>query len=213
MKTGLFLTLLIGILGIVQLQGCKTSPATPSMTDIPDSSLVKLGTEITDEAFKVLSGHLGQAMGEGGVPNALSYCNEKAIPLTDSLSTKHQVTLRRTALRTRNENNNPSAQEENILKDFEKRASSDGMEKFAPEIRREESGEVNFYRPIFALGKCMACHGTPGLELDTTHIAQIRSLYPQDRATNFEPGDLRGMWVVEFADPEAVAKMLADSLR
>lgn len=213
MRIRTMLAVLLGSINLILFQGCDNSSSSPFMSEIADSSFVALGMEITDDAFKVLSGHLGRAMGEGGVPNALEYCNENAIPLTDSLSELHGVILSRTALRTRNDQNKPSDQEKGILKGYEKMAESDGMGKFTPEIRRDGVEKVSFYRPIYALGKCMACHGTPGVELAQEHLEQIRTLYPSDQATNFKPGDLRGMWVVEFSDPGAVIRMLEDTLR
>ena len=192
--------------------GCEDGNGKADFTSISDSTFVSLGTAVTDEAFNSLSGHLGRSMQEGGVPFALTYCKEKAIPLTDSLSEHFGDQIRRASTKNRNPSNAATAAEQEILTLFDGRKDSPGMEKFAPEVRRAEAGPVSFYRPIFALGKCMACHGRPGIELDSVNLAGIRELYPEDKAIGFQPGDLRGMWVVEFSDAariDSLQKMLA----
>ena len=41
---------------------------------------------------------------------------------------------------------------------------------------------------------CLTCHGAPEPALN----AEILRLYPQDRATGFAPGDLRGAFTVSM---------------
>jgi hypothetical protein len=42
---------------------------------------------------------------------------------------------------------------------------------------------------------CLTCHGS---NLDADIAASIAERYPEDRATGFEAGDLRGVFWVEF---------------
>ncbi|HCF96715.1 MAG TPA: hypothetical protein DEW46_16805, partial [Verrucomicrobia bacterium] len=43
---------------------------------------------------------------------------------------------------------------------------------------------------------CVACHG-PEEQIQPDVLAAIRAHYPNDRATGFQPGDLRGAISVE----------------
>jgi hypothetical protein len=52
---------------------------------------------------------------------------------------------------------------------------------------------VGYVEPITIQPPCLACHGT---QLDAAVRQKLAELYPEDRATGFAPGELRGMfWV------------------
>ena len=46
---------------------------------------------------------------------------------------------------------------------------------------------------------CSACHGKKGVDILPEVVSAIDSLYPNDKATGFTAGDLRGMWKISFA--------------
>ena len=61
------------------------------------------------------------------------------------------------------------------------------------------AGATVFYAPIVLSNPlCLQCHGTPGREIVTATAEAIGQRYPKDRATGFRPGDIRGLWKVEF---------------
>jgi hypothetical protein len=45
---------------------------------------------------------------------------------------------------------------------------------------------------------CLQCHGAPDAEIAPATLAAIRKLYPDDKATGYRSGDLRGLWSVTF---------------
>ena len=45
---------------------------------------------------------------------------------------------------------------------------------------------------------CLQCHGTPNQDIAPETLAAIQKLYPDDKATGFKLGDLRGLWRVTF---------------
>ena len=63
---------------------------------------------------------------------------------------------------------------------------------------RLASGEIGYVEPIRMKGICMRCHGDriePGVK------ERLRALYPEDQATGFKRGELRGIfWVKLSAD-------------
>lgn len=60
-------------------------------------------------------------------------------------------------------------------------------------------GSTSFIAPI-VLGNplCLQCHGTPGEDIDPETLASIQKFYPNDKATGFKLGDLRGLWRITF---------------
>ena len=61
----------------------------------------------------------------------------------------------------------------------------------------EQEGQPGFryYRRIIVEGSCLACHGAR-----ESRPQFVKDGYPDDRAYNFEAGDLRGVYSVFIAD-------------
>ncbi len=154
------------------------------------------GREVAQTTFATLSNNLQKAMQEGGVTNAVKYCNLSASPLVDSLENKYQASIRRTSLKTRNPNNQPSQIELNQLQAFQKKM--DSGEKLKPVVQKIKGDQVAFYAPIHVMPLCQKCHGTIGETLLEEDYKVIQQLYPKDKAVGYVSGDLRGMWSITF---------------
>ena len=137
-------------------------------------------------------------MQEGGVPNAVKYCNIAASPLVDSLEQIHNVKIKRTSLKVRSNNNQPTAQEKQQLQKYQE--AFDNGQALKP-IVNEIASQATFYAPIHVMPLCQKCHGTVGEELLKDNYELIQSLYPSDSAINYKSGDLRGMWSITFVKP------------
>lgn len=57
----------------------------------------------------------------------------------------------------------------------------------------EQDGErtLRYLRPIRAAGICLNCHGDPG-EFEPEVFSLLRERYPEDAATGYSAGQLRG---------------------
>lgn len=153
------------------------------------------GKKIAQASFKTLSNQLQAAMAEGGITNAVKYCNVEAYPLTDSLKTEFDVlALKRATNQPRNEKNLASIREKNQL-DLWKDHKSQGK-KLQPVVVSLDNEQVAFYAPITMKGQCLTCHGE--VEAMGGDYAEIKKLYPNDQATGYSLGDLRGMWSITF---------------
>jgi hypothetical protein len=62
----------------------------------------------------------------------------------------------------------------------------------------EQSAGVNYYRRIDVQPSCMACHGTKA-----SRPAFVKDNYADDKAFDFKPGDLRGMYAVHLPELSA----------
>ena len=88
---------------------------------------LKKGKLITETSFMALSSTLKRSIEENGIEGALATCNVQALPLTDSLASVFNASIKRTAIRTRNPKNKPTEEEKHMLKLYQ-RASEAGEE-------------------------------------------------------------------------------------
>lgn len=137
---------------------------------------------------------LGAALEKGGPVEAMRVCSESAQRVTEELSQREGIVVRRTALRLRNRANRPDEFERAWLT----RAEVAVAEGRAPEPvyevvdRAGDGKELRHLRPIlFPGGICSQCHGSAA-EIGPEVKALLRQRYPDDRATGFAPGQLRG---------------------
>jgi hypothetical protein len=135
-------------------------------------------------------------MKSGGVLEAVPFCNTMAQPLTEEIEKKYNATIKRTSLSIRNEKNIPSEGEIIILNQYKN--SFGKSETIEPIVTLDNSGTTHFYAPIILQKKCLSCHGTVGKEVTKQTDSIIKSYYPNDKATGFKEGDLRGIWSVTF---------------
>jgi Protein of unknown function (DUF3365) len=163
------------------------------------------GPKIIAEAFARLSGALGEAISKNGPAGALSVCSEKAPQIAKEVATAHGVTLRRATHKPRNPKNAADEAEKAALELFT--AASAQKDTPKPQVITNADGSRSFFAPI-VLGNplCLQCHGTPEKDIAPATLAAIQKLYPEDKATGFKLGDLRGLWRVDFRPPNPAPK-------
>ena len=133
-----------------------------------------------------LMGALMSALGGGGPAAAIGVCQSEAPALASKVGTEHGVRLGRTSFRQRNGDNSPPEW-----------ARAAVMSETAEELTfRAEDGTLGLLRPILTMGTCLLCHG-PEEAIAADVRAALAERYPDDRATGFESGDVRGYFWVE----------------
>jgi hypothetical protein len=157
----------------------------------PDPALKIRGGEITAAAGKTLVSTVQQQMAEGGVQQAINFCQLNALPITDSLSQIQGVSIKRTALKLRSYKNAPDSLERAVLNNYVT------SKNFEPQLMASKTGAV-YFEPIMLKGFCQTCHGTPGESMTLETDSIIKSIYHADAATGFAEGDFRGMWAIYF---------------
>ncbi len=190
---------IIGMLllaGVFALSQCKNAAGQKTLTEAEKTQYTDRGKTIAAATFSTLSARLTKALEEGGVSNAVQYCNLAAMPLVDSLSTVHNATIRRTSLKVRNPQNQPTEWEKKTLLDFETKDKAG--EELKPIVQMLDDQTVAFAAPIRIMPLCVQCHGKEGETMSAENTTFIKGLYPGDQATGYAEGDLRGMWSVVF---------------
>ena len=186
------ISVFIGIGLLTALLACQDQSGSSEEQNLTEEELMETGASITKSVGMTLIKTVQQKMSEGGVESALQFCNANALNITDSLSKEHGVRVKRTALKTRNPDNNPT--------ELEKEALSKMALQQPPQasVQMTEDGNTVYFQPIVLKGFCQTCHGIPGQTMTVQTDSLIKAHYPSDRATGFSEGDLRGMWAVYF---------------
>lgn len=163
--------------------------------------IAPLGKKIAASLFTTLKGELKAAMENGGVENAITVCNLKALELTDSvaLSTSFHVSIKRTSNKLRNPKNAPDEVEQLALDLYNEFVESreELPEFYIQKISRNRNVEYNFYKPMKMESLCLLCHGDQGT-LAPSATKLLGNFYPEDKATGYKEGDFRGLIRIKF---------------
>ncbi|MCF8238941.1 MAG: DUF3365 domain-containing protein [Saprospiraceae bacterium] len=190
----------ISILALLSLFGLLLA-CTPSSNPQPVESFDPLpwlekGSMVQASSFAVLSTKLKGVMEKQGIGEAIQYCSLSAQSLTDTLSRMYGCTIRRATLQTRNPVNQANDYEAAILADWA--ADLKAGKELTAVVQELTPDTVMYYAPIRMQPLCLNCHGTVGTEITAANYGLIQQRYPEDQATGYAVGDLRGMWSIQF---------------
>ncbi|MFM2243068.1 MAG: hypothetical protein RLZ97_1923 [Verrucomicrobiota bacterium] len=150
-------------------------------------------------AFETLSGELSKAMTAGGPVAAIAVCSEMALPLTVEVGGEHGVVLTRLSDRPRRPGQDASGADAAALTAF--REAIKAGEAPSPQHEEMPDGSTVVRLPIvISQPVCLQCHG--GDEVAAETRAKLQDLYPDDQATGYKLGELRGLWRVEVPAAE-----------
>lgn len=167
------------------------APATPTAPGVP--WLPQARTVASAVPPRLLS-VLQEEIARGGHEGAVLACRDQAPALARAASAASGWAIRRVSLRQRNPQAVPDAWERGVLEAFDRQAAAG-----TPPAQLEraevviENGQPvwRYMRALPVVELCTACHGTP--ERITPAVAErLKALYPQDRATGYRPGEIRG---------------------
>ncbi|MFP5382855.1 MAG: DUF3365 domain-containing protein [Gammaproteobacteria bacterium] len=153
--------------------------------------------KLAGELGNRLREQLTAAMQAGGPLAAVAVCQERAVPIADAISNSNDGwEVGRTSLRVRNPDNAPDSWERSVLETFDRRQAAGETPATIEQEAVITVGEQRYYRYMKAIttgDACVLCHGSnipPELQ---EHIGK---LYPDDRATGYKAGDLRGAFTL-----------------
>ncbi|WKW51759.1 Tll0287-like domain-containing protein [Rhodomicrobium lacus] len=143
-----------------------------------------------------LKGELVGAMKAGGPVAAIGVCNTAAPAIASEASADGWI-VRRTSLKLRNPATAPDAWETETLARFEaaKAGGADPAKLERAEILESDGARRFRYMKAIptAAEPCLACHGTNLAEPVKVKLAE---LYPDDKATGYSAGDIRGAFTL-----------------
>jgi rhodanese-related sulfurtransferase len=144
-----------------------------------------------DALTRELKSHLVRELQQGGPARALRVCAEVAQSVAASRSSDRTY-VRRVSLRYRNEADRPDPFEEGALRHMERLREEGQLPTEMSQVVAQEQGLVlRYMRPVMVASPCLTCHGEPE-KIDPKVRALLEEHYPEDLATGYRAGDLRG---------------------
>ncbi|MCV6620689.1 MAG: DUF3365 domain-containing protein [Cellvibrionaceae bacterium] len=166
-----------------------------------DPQQLEQALEFNQTISKALAGKLKKrlmaAVKSGGLEAGIAQCKIAAPEISQQLQEEHPqvlISAGRTSLKTRNENNQASSWQAEQLQAFD-RIKSKGREAGVRYRVLESKGKlaIESMSPIPTQGLCLNCHGS---QLNPSLSAKLNELYPNDKATGYSLGDIRGAFVI-----------------
>ncbi len=133
-----------------------------------------------------LVGRLTEVLSQQGPAAAIEVCHLDAPRITGAVAEEQGLRLGRTSHRLRNPMNAPPPWAEPWVAERHDQ----------PLVLRGPDGRLGILDPIPLQPLCVTCHG-PQESIPTEVAERLAALYPEDRATGFRPGDLRGWFWME----------------
>ncbi len=180
--------------GVVLFLGL-TANAVAEEQATPNDLLAAEARAIASAFGEKLKGELVGAIKVDGAVKAIEVCNVSA-PAIAADASANGWSVGRTSLKTRNTKNAPDAWEKRTLEEFDA-AKSAGAD--ATKLERSEVVEKNgvrtfrFMQAIPVAEPCLTCHGE---SIKEPVKARLAELYPDDRATGYKVGDIRGAFTL-----------------
>jgi len=197
MKTNYFLISTFPLLALLVSCGKEKQAPPTELTDALEADIITQGNKATAALFGELSAKLKAAMQSGGPEKAITVCKEMAQPTTQNTSDSFaKLKLTRISLKPRNPANNADSFDQKILHEW-KQKISEGAQLPAAVVKLKNDSAAVYYKPIITAEICLNCHGDPAT-FPQGFQAKLKQLYPNDQATGYTAGNLRGAFRVEF---------------
>ncbi len=182
------------ILTVIACASCAAAVAAAAVAAAADSEQALISQEqqasaLAQEFVGLLKPQLKQAMTEGGPAHAIAVCADVAPGIADALTAQSGWLVKRVSLKSRNASRAvPDNWERSVLDNFNRRQAAG-----------EAAAQINFgevtggrFRYMQAQGVeplCLTCHGK---ELSPIVVETLQQYYPDDWATGYDLGDVRG---------------------
>jgi hypothetical protein len=166
----------------------------PAPAPLDEAAVAARSAPIAQGFAADLRTQLQGALAAGGPINAVSVCQQVAPALAEAASEESGARVTRIAARHRNPAGGVPPERRAQYDELAAAPMADGAP--ARRIWRADDGRVHFLSAIpMAEEPCSTCHGK---DIDEDLAAHIESLYPDDAATGFAPGDLRGALLISW---------------
>lgn len=162
-----------------------------------EKAYLKTGQEYANQTQMVLAKNLKETIQSKGTLEALTFCSQEAIALTDSMQNVIKTQIKRVSDLHRNPDNAANLDELAYIFQSKKRLAN--QQPLQPRIQNIEGKMVGYY-PIMTNDLCLQCHGQPEKDIQQATVDHLNDLYPNDKAIGYGVNELRGIWVVEMEE-------------
>lgn len=173
------------VMAFVLGASCATAIGADATTAAPGPEAAALAAEFVG----LLKPQLKQALTEGGPTHAIAVCADIAPGIADSLSAQSGWLVRRVSLKSRNASRAvPDSWERKVLLEFDKRQAA-GEQPAELHFGEVVNGQYRYMQAQVVEPVCLVCHGK-GLSDEVQ--ATLKEYYPDDWATGYSLGEVRG---------------------
>ena len=152
----------------------------------PAQRQLQIATRAQEQLAKQLMSKLREGIAAGGPAAGIAVCSIEAPAIAKYVGSEHNVRIGRTSYKLRNPDNVGPEWVEPVVAD---RSAS-------PRYFAGPDGTLGVALPIVMGETCSKCHG-PADGIPQEVKDALAHAYPQDMATGFEVGDVRGWFWVE----------------
>lgn len=139
-----------------------------------------------------LQPELKKGMQAGGPVNAISVCHSKAPQIAHDMSQASGWNINRVSLKPRGAGAKPDAWEKEVMMQFDQQLAKGADIKtleFSQVVIMNGEKQFRYMKAIPTGEVCLKCHGT---DVQAPVKEAIQKYYPQDKATGFSAGQMRG---------------------
>ncbi|GBC76695.1 hypothetical protein HRbin08_00157 [bacterium HR08] len=155
-------------------------------------SALRQARRLADELLERVRRLLMTELEKGGYEGAVRVCSEIAQEIPREIEARTGASIRRVSLRYRNPKDIPDEYERRKLEEFERQHRARALVDESVEVVREDGrAYLRYMRPILVGPMCITCHG-PKEAIPSSVRAILAERYPDDRATGYRSGDVRG---------------------
>ena len=159
-------------------------------SEVP-KEVINKGKNATQMLIKTLGSNMKKNLKAGGAMQALDFCSQEAYTLTQSVNEKlpKGVEVKRVSLKNRSPLNTAKQDEMKVLLELHAlQKQNKKLPNFV--VKQIDEHTYKFYKPlVINKGVCLKCHG----DIQNEKLAnEIAKRYPDDKATGYKMGDLRG---------------------
>ena len=173
--------------GKIQESGTEDKPAKIVEGESPSEASKEKILAAKEALFAKLSGRLKEVMASQGPVAAIAVCQQEAPAIAKAVSEEHGLQIGRTGVRLRNIGNVAPTWAEGMVRD-----KSD-----TPMFVTLDNEHAAALLPIKLQAQCLVCHG-PKEQIAPVIQEQLTKLYPNDQATGFQEGELRGWFWIDL---------------
>lgn len=181
---------------MILLAGAAALGATAQAGEPADTERAQKSRALSASYAKQLKSTLMSAIKEGGPEAAIGVCQTAAPAIAKEKDAASGWSVGRTALKLRNPANAPDPWELAVLGKFQDEIDQGAdiatLEHYE-EATKDGEPVFRYMKAIPTKAPCLTCHGS---NVSQKVREKIDDLYPDDQATGFSLGDLRGAFTI-----------------
>ena len=159
-------------------------------------TLVNTSRQYVKQYADKLKVELQSSLKSEGAVAAIKHCNSVVPDIARGINEDAAWQIGRTSLKVRNPENTADNWERAVLLQFEKRKKQGeavNILQYHEIVEKDGHSTFRYMKAIPTQPVCLTCHGE---KISASVADKLKQLYPEDQATGFKIGDIRGAFTV-----------------